>query len=216
MNINDFKEKFKEVTEIKKQSETLTKDLVYTYTEKYSWVSEIYETYARIMYFLTHGYSVEKLERVGQRLYNNDVERLVLQYPYMANYVLHRLHTLRKETRKQAIRCIADWDENYLKIEFPNIVGNCWDDLPLPKEVEEFLNRFDDDIYWETGMSWVHDHTDMYENCENLELKIETSDLHTLKYILDNIQSVTEETVYINMFSDDLERIEQRVKEEQI
>lgn len=183
----------KEVLELKKELDGLIEQFVQK-NKVYYWCEYIHKTYARIMYFVSHNSSIEKLEKVGEKLNNNDVERFVLKHPYLANYALHNIHVLHPKSRKESIRYIAEWEENYLKIDFPDIVGNCWDDLPLPEEVEDFLSRFKQDIYWESSMSWYFNHQESnyyQDEVENLQLRISSVDLTTLKFVLDNLQSIT-------------------------
>lgn len=190
----EFKKKLNEVIEIKTELDKAIKEFV-EYNK--DWIGE---TYGRILFFLSHGCEEEALNKINQNLFNNSVECIVFHNKYLANYALHRMHTLFPEARDRGIDYIAGLLNQEINIDFMDIKGRQGDKIPLPKEVEEYLNRFDDDITWESGMSWYcdHSHSNYYQDpVEYLHLTISAIDLSTLKFVIDNIQTITKHTLDI-------------------
>ncbi|HAT4302354.1 TPA: hypothetical protein I9089_002462 [Clostridium perfringens] len=189
-NIKEFKEKINEVITVKNELDKEIDEFI----EEYRGWSDIGETYGRILFFLSSGFSEKALDRINQNLFNNSVEGIIFHNHYFANYSLHKIHTLFPEAREKAIDYIAGFLNQEINIDFLDIKGRQGDKIPLPKEVKEFLNRFKEDIVWESGMSWYcdHLHSNYYQDpVEYLHLTISAIDLTTLKFVIDNIQSIT-------------------------
>lgn len=189
-NIKEFETKLHEVIKIKNTIDKAVKEFI----EEYKDWSDIGETYGRILYFLSNGCREEVLNKINETLFHNEVEFHVYHNPYLANYILHKIHTLCPKAREKGIDYIAGFLNQEINIDFLDIKGRQGDKIPLPKEVKEFLNRFKEDISWESGMSWYcdHLHSNYYQDpVEYLHLTISAIDLTTLKFVIDNIQSIT-------------------------
>lgn len=195
-NIKEFETKLHEVIKIKNTIDKAVKEFVAEYKD---W-SDIGETYGRILYFLSNKCREEALNKVNETLFHNEVEFYVYHNPYLANYTLHKIHLLHPEARKKGIEYIGEFANQEVIVDFIDLMGRQGDKISLPEEVEDFLSRFKQDIYWESSMSWYFNHqeSNYYQDAvENLQLRISSVDLTTLKFVLDNLQSITKHRLEI-------------------
>lgn len=186
MSKKDFKQVLGEVQKIKKELDKEIDELV---AENPMWNS-VGETYGRILYFLSHGCQEEALDKIKQNLFNNSVEGIIFHNHYLANYALHRMHTLFPEARDRGIRFIGDYADQELTVDFRDLMCRMTEKLLVPKDVEELLSRFKDDIYWSSHTSWYcnHEESHYYQDAvENLQIIVGSADLETLKFVADSL-----------------------------
>lgn len=119
---------------------------------------------------------------------NIDIEWAIIttqNSPLVMNEVLHRLHQIFPELRKDAITLISSYFGYNTEITLRNYWVE-WDAevKPIP-EVEEILKSFQDDIVYHYGKTFYNDHFAREQGFteENVVIYIKTADPTTVDYI---------------------------------